>query len=118
MTSGRFDVARHSARLFAKAERAFIAGAIAEGIEPKEKFPFGPYPADKTTYRNARLVEFETPADMDGLGTSDRAQKNLLPIEGVARLEGPPDGPDFFLLTVRLPANQANLASAIVGQAE
>lgn len=118
MTSGRFDVARYSARLFAKPERAFIAGVIAEGIEPKENFPFGPYPADKTTYRSARLVEFETPADMDGLGTSDRLQKNALPIEGMARLEGPPDGPDFFLLTVRLPAELSNLASAIVRQAE
>ena len=118
MTSGRFDVARYSARLFAKLERAFIAGVIAEGIEPKEKFPFGPYPADKTTYRNARLVEFETPADTNGLGTSDRLQKNSLPIEGMARLEGPPDGPDFFLLTVRRPAELANLASAIVKQAE
>jgi hypothetical protein len=118
MTSGRFDVARYSARLFAKSERAFIAGVIAEGIESKEKFPFGPYPADKTTYKSARLVEFETPANMDGLGTSDRLQKNSLPIEGMASLEGPPDGPDFFLLTVRLPAEQANLAPAIVKQAE
>ena len=48
-TSGRFAVAKYSARLFPKLEQAFIAGVIAEGIEPKKDFPFGPYPADKTT---------------------------------------------------------------------
>jgi len=117
-TSGRFAVAKYSARLFPQLERAFITSVIAEGIEPKENFTSGLYPADKTTYRGARLVEFETPADMDGLGTSGRLQKNSLPITGVAKLEGAPDGPDLFLLTVRLPANQAGLAQAIVSQAE
>jgi hypothetical protein len=117
-TSGRFAVAKYSARLFPQVEQAFIAGVIAEGIEPKENFPSGPYPADRTTYKNARLIEFETPANQDGLGTSDRLQKNSLPIIGMAKLEDSPDGPDFFLLTVRLPAGQAALAPAIVSQAE
>jgi hypothetical protein len=117
-TSGRFAVAKYSARLFPQLEQAFIAGVIAEGIEPKENFPSGPYAADKTTYKNPRLVEFETPAGMDGLGTSGQLQKNALPIEGMAKLEDSSDGPNFFLLTVRLPAGQANLAPAIVSQAE
>ncbi len=117
-TSGRFEVAKYSARLFPEVQQAFIASVIAEGIEPKENFPSGPYPADKMTYKNARLVEFETPANMDGLGTSDQLQKNSLPIVGVATLKDSADGPDFFLLTVRLPANQAALAPAIVSQAE
>ncbi len=117
-TSGRFAVAKYSARLFAQEQQAFIASVIAEGIEPRENFPSGPYPADKTTYRNARLVEFETPADMDGLGTSDRLQKNSQPIAGMAKLENSADGPNFFLLTVRRPAEQAALAPAIVSQAE
>jgi hypothetical protein len=117
-TSGRFDVAKYSARLFPQVEQAFIASVIAEGVEPKEDFPSGPYPADKTTYKNAREVEFVTPAGMDGVGTSGSLQESALPIEGVAKLVGDPDGPDFFLLTVRLPANQAALAPAIVAQAE
>ena len=45
-----------------KSEQAFIASEIAEGIEPNSNFPFGPYPADKTVYKNACLVQFETPA--------------------------------------------------------
>ena len=117
-TSGRFDVAKYSARLFAKQEQKFIAGVIAEGIEPKTDFPFGPYPADKLSYQTPLLVEFETPGNKDGLGTSDRLQKNAQPILGMATLKPTPDGPDFFLLTVRLPPNQAGLATAIVKQAE
>jgi hypothetical protein len=119
-TSGRFAVAKYSARLFPKLEQAFIAGVIAEGIEPKKNFPFGPYPADKTNSKNDRLLEFETPANKDGLGTSDRLRKDSTPIRGMAKLEesAPPGSPDFYLLTVRLPANQAHLSSAIVAQAE
>ncbi len=117
-TSGRFAVAKYSARLFPQVERAFIARVIAEGIEPKEDFPSDPYSADKTAYKNARLVEFVTPAGKDGLGTSDGLQKNSLPIAGMAKLEDTPDGPNFFLLAVRLPADQTNLAPAIVSQAE
>jgi hypothetical protein len=119
-TSGRFAVAKYSARLFPKLEQAFIAGVIAEGIEPKKNFPFGPYPADETNTKNGRLLEFETPANKDGLGTSDRLRKDSLPIRGMAKLEEsvPPGSPDFYLLTVRLPADQAQLSSAIVAQAE
>ncbi len=117
-TSGRFAVAKYSARIFPKEQQAFIAAVIAEDIEPKENFPSGPYPADKTTYKGARVAEFETPANTDGLGTSDRLQKNSQPIVGMAKLEDSADGPDFFLLTVRLPAEQAALAPAIVSQAE
>jgi hypothetical protein len=119
-TSGRFAVAKYSARLFPKLEQAFIASVIAEGIEPKKNFPFGPYPADKTDYKTGRLLEFETPANSDGLGTSDRLRKDLTPIRGMAKLEEsvPPGSPDFYLLTVRLPANQAHLSSAIIAEAE
>jgi hypothetical protein len=117
-TSGRFAVAKYAARLFPREEKAFIDGVIAEGIEPKENFPSGPYPADKLTVKNPRLVEFETPAMQDGLGTSDRLQKNAQAIVGVAKLEESDDGPNLFLLSIRLPANQAALAPSIIAAAE
>ena len=117
-TSGRFDVAKYSARLFAKAEQAFIAGVIAEGVEPKENFVFAPYAADKLTYRSATLVEYVTPANADGLGTSDRLQKSAQPVVGMATLRSEADGPDFVLLAVRLAPTQAKLAAAIVGATE
>ena len=68
-------------------QQAFIASVIAEGIEPKSAFPFEPYPADKTVYKNTRLVEFETPANKDGLGTATRLRKDSIPIQGMAKLK-------------------------------
>jgi hypothetical protein len=68
-------------------QQAFIASVIAEGIEPKSAFPFEPYPADKTVYKNTRLVEFETPANKDGLGTSTRLRKDSIPIQGMAKFK-------------------------------
>jgi len=117
-TSGRFDVAKVAARVFAGPEKAFVASVIAEGVEPKENFPAGPYPADKLTYKTLTLVEFATPAGKDGLGTADRLAKGALPVIGLAKLVGPADGPDLYLLAVRLPAAQADLAPAIVAAAE
>jgi hypothetical protein len=70
-----------------KLEQAFIASMIAEGIEPKSAFPFEPYPADKTVYKNARLVEFETLANKDGLGISTRLRKDSIPIQGMAKIK-------------------------------
>ena len=117
-TSGRFEVARYAARLFPDPEKAFIAGVIAEGIEPKANFPTGPYPADKLTYKGPLVVEFATPANSDGLGDSSLLKKNASPISGVAKLVASADGPQFYLLAVRLPAKQAALAAAIVAAGE
>jgi hypothetical protein len=117
-TSGRFDVAKVAARVFAVPERAFVASVIAEGIEPKENFPAGPYPTDKLTYRTPTQVEFATPAGKDGLGAAAGLGASPLPVVGLAKLAGPADGPDLYLLAVRLPAAQADLAAAIVAAAE
>ena len=117
-TSGRFAVAKTAARVFSDKEKAFVASVIAEGIEPKENFPTGPYPADALTYKTPTTVEFVTPAGKDGLGTADRLARAALPVVGLARIVDSPDGPDLYLLSARLPAAQASLAPAIVGAAE
>jgi hypothetical protein len=117
-TSGRFEVAKIAARVFAEKEKAFVDSVIAEGIEPKADFPAGPYPADKLTNVSPTLVEFATPANQDGLGTVNRLVKGALPIVGLVKLSGPADGPDLYLLAVRLPAGQADLAAGIVHAAE
>ena len=117
-TSGRFDVARYAARLFPQPEKDFVASVIAEGSEPKENFPAGPYPVDKLTYKAPRLVEFVTPANSDGLGDSGLLKKNASPISGMAKIVDSDDGPQFYLLTICLPANEAALAAAIVAAAE
>lgn len=117
-TSGRFEVAKVAARVFVAPEKAFVAAVIAEGIEPKENFPAGAYPADKLTYATPTLVQFATPAGKEGLGAAAGLGASPLPVVGLAKLVGAAEAPDLYLLAVRLPAAQAGLAAAIVGAAE
>ena len=114
-TSGRFSVARVIARVF-PARRAFAEHVIAEGIESRDSFPFGPYPTDKLIYRSKMMVEYETPANADGLGTESWLRKNGQPSSGVAILVG--ETPDLVHLTVRLSPEASGLASAVIQQLE
>ena len=114
-TSGRFEVAKIMARVF-PAYKNFVKKVIAEGIEPASSFPSGPYPGDKLTYKSTRVVEFETPANAEGLGTASWLLKNDSPIRGVAVLVGPE--PSLVQLSVRLAPGDKALADAIIGQME
>jgi hypothetical protein len=114
-TSGRFQVAEVIARVF-PAYKTFAQNVIAEGIEPAGDFPFGPYPSDKLTYRGKNIVEFETPANAQGLGTDSRLQMNASPIDGVAIIAGADT--DLVQLSARVPASDSDLILAMVGQAE
>jgi len=115
-TSGRFQVARVIARVF-PSHRQFVRSVIAEGIEPASSFPAGPYPHDKLTYRDKNIVEFETPANADGLGTDSRIQPNSSPIRGVAILLSDADT-SLIQLSARLPTQDLDLEFAIIHQAE
>jgi hypothetical protein len=114
-TSGRFGVAKTIARLF-PARKAFVEGAIAEGIKSATSFPYGPYPADTLKYRNENIVEFLTPAQKDGLGTASRLQKSDTPISGVAILFG--EEPNLLRLWLRLPSEISDFAQLIIQQTE
>jgi len=114
-TSGRFEVAEIAARVF-PAHKAFVRRVIAEGIEPATDFPFGPYPKDKLTYKGQNIVEYETPAQTEGLGTRSYVKRNADPIRG---LEIFLDGePSLMSLAVRLPPNMIELTSTIIQEAE
>ena len=115
-TSGRFEVAAVIARVF-PAHQSFVKDVISEGIEPASSFPTGPYPNDKLTYLNPKTVEFETPANTDGLGTRSRLLKNNMPIRGVAILDPGDDG-SLTLVSIRLPAGLTDLTGVIVRQVE
>lgn len=117
-TSGRFAVAMSAARLYPQEEREFIKRVIDEAIVPKEDFRFGPYPGDILTYRNARIAEFTTPANQEGLGTSGRLAKSSQPIYGIVALLGPSEEPDLLTLTVRLPPEMRRLRSTIIANFE
>ncbi|MGB8028414.1 MAG: hypothetical protein WCF30_02010 [Terracidiphilus sp.] len=114
-TSGRFEVAKVIARVF-PAYKTFAQNVIAEGIEPASDFPFGPYPSDKLTYRGTNIVEFETPANAQGLGTDSQLQMNASAIDGVAIIAGADT--DLVQLSARVRASDSDLIPAMVGQAE
>jgi hypothetical protein len=114
-TSGRFEVAKVIARVF-PAYKAFAQKVIAEGLEPASDFPFGPYPGDRLTYRSKSVVEFETPANTQGLGTDSYLQANASPIYGVAIVAGADT--DLVQLSARVPASDSDLIPGMVGQAE
>jgi hypothetical protein len=114
-TSGRFGVAFIIARVF-PAHRAFVRKVVKENYEPTNSFQFGPYPKDKLVYKSKVLVEFETPPETDGLGTTSRLKKNAGPISGVAILVG--QTPDLVHLSVRLPSELRELSPAIIQNLE
>jgi hypothetical protein len=114
-TSGRFEVAKVIARVF-PAYKKFAQNVIAEGLEPASDFPFGPYPSDKLTDRGTNIVEFETPANTQGLGTDSRLQANASPIDGVAIIAG--TDTDLIQLSARVPAKDRDLIPLIVKQVE
>jgi len=114
-TSGRITVARYAARLFRREESKFIKRVLREGIVSAKDLPSGPYPADKLTYKGPRRVEYETPANADGLGTSTRLIKNGDPVAGVAMLLGEVSSPNLLLVAARLPPELLPLKAAIVG---
>jgi hypothetical protein len=114
-TSGRFEVAKVIARVF-PAYKQFAQNVIAEGLEPASDFPFGPYAGDKLNYRGQSAVEYETPANAQGLGTVSRLQPNAGPIDGVAIISG--KDTDLVLLAARISGAKRNLIPAMVSQVE
>ena len=79
--------------------------------------PSGPYPNDILKHLGKTIVEYKTPAQVDGLGNFDSwLKKNDLPILGAMILIIDP--PNLVRLSVRLPPNLAPLTEAIVRYVE
>ena len=113
-TSGRFEVARLIARYFPE-RRAFLKSVIDEGIEAASDFREGPFQTDILVSRRKDVVEYLTPAGKEGLGTVSRLSPSVLPIHAVAAVGGARDE-DWagYVLAVRLPKDQEDLAPAIL----
>jgi hypothetical protein len=71
---------------------------------------------DKLNYLTTEMVEFQTPANAEGMGTASRLRKNGDPISGVVILSG--EVSNLLHLSVRLPHEMVDLVSLIVQQAE
>jgi hypothetical protein len=59
-----------------------VIGVLRDFDQPPDSYPFGPYPADRLTYKGEALVEYRTPPRRDGLGTRSWLEKNESPIDG------------------------------------
>jgi hypothetical protein len=110
-TSGRFDVARISARIFPSA-RSFVDSVIHEGLEPASHFTFAPFPRDKLVHNDVWSVEYETPPHAKGLGTQAWLLPNGAPIRSAAVLQDSP--PNLYLVNIRLPNKDQYLIGTIV----
>ena len=110
--SGETSVAPVVARVFP----AYKWYALSYERDFDQKLAFGRYPDDILSYKSDSVVEFTTPAQANGLGTQFSLKKNSSPIHGVAIIDH--NTFDLVVLSVRLPANLARLASAIVRRVE
>lgn len=110
-TSGRFTVAQVVARVF-PAHRQFVQNVIEMFDFFADKVTYSPFPDDRLTYRNNRVVEYKTGAYAQGLGTMSWLAPNGRSIMGVAILKDGP--PHLLLLSARLPDGLDSLTPEIV----
>lgn len=113
-TSGRFEVARMAARLF-PSRKAFVEGVLAEEGVDRKDYPFGPWKTDKLTRPWPMGVRVVTPAGKAGAAVADRMGPGDLPAEGLIYMDAEDD---LYAVSVRLPADKAGLADAILFDAE
>jgi hypothetical protein len=114
-TSGRFPIARISARIFPRA-RAFVEGVRDEGLDDPNEYIFSPWPDDRLIRLSEFAVSYVTPSNRHGLGTALRLSPGRHPIFGLAFLtdvEGHADGPFLDGLAVRLEPSDERLYAAI-----
>jgi hypothetical protein len=113
-TSGRFPVARISARVFPRA-RAFVERVRDEGadlVDPNE-YVFSPWPDDRLIRLSDFAVSYVTPSNRYGLGT-EYLSPGRHAVFGLAFLfdvEGP--DPALDVLAVRLKPSDERLYAAI-----
>jgi len=117
-TSGRSFVADVIARVF-PAYRSFAVEVARMFDKHPRSLPKGPYPGDTLHRRSSTVVEYETPARTDGLGTGAWVGKGDLPICGAAVLLTRADqAPQLLLLAVRVPEAAKGMTPAITQAVE
>jgi hypothetical protein len=85
--SGRFTVADMILRVFPNYKELTQRAVTEPGWDWDFDWPNGPYPHDRLVYRNPLVVEYETPANTEGLGLNHSAlRKNERPVKGVVIL--------------------------------
>jgi hypothetical protein len=102
------------------AKKKFLQRLMAHWDMDKSFHTFGPYPDDILTRRSDTDVEYETPANKDGMGTLfGWLEKNADPIRGLAIMMDMRDDknkkvPKLVLLEVRTPPDMHHLVQTIM----
>ena len=112
-TSGRFEVAKVSARFFPNIMHDFIQDVREAGLLKDSDFVARPYSHDVVKKINDRMVEFETPANRNGFGTRTFTKSNQS-VRGIVALGLPSNEVNLATIRVRLSAEQAPLVAAII----
>lgn len=113
-TSGRFEVAEVSARLFPDVMADFIAQVKAEGFPSPDFSQIHPFSDDRYTYLTPRLVKFTTPAHHEGIG-SGIFVPSTDPVRGVISLSpGDARYPDLLQFEIRFSSSDDQLARALI----
>lgn len=116
--AGRLVVAEGIARAF-PAYRTFVISLLEEFHFEDFELPSGPG-NDSLLWKSNEVVEFHTPAQTGGSGTSGRLQRSSDPVDGVMILFPDPggDATGLWRLSVRLPPDAADLTPTIIQQLE
>jgi hypothetical protein len=113
-TSGRFDVAEVSARLFPVVMGDFVARVKAEAFPAPDFAKIRPYLDDQYIYLNPKLVEFTTPAHEKGIGTGIFVPSTN-PVRGVVSLAaGDERETNLLQFELRLSPSDDRLAQALI----
>ena len=113
-TSGRFEVAEVSVRLFPEVMADFIARVKAEGFPYPDFSKIKPFPHDQYDHVTHKLVVFTTPAHQEGIGTGILVPSED-PVRGVVSLS--PEGgryPDLLQFHIRLSRADDTLVQALI----
>jgi formylglycine-generating enzyme required for sulfatase activity len=113
---GRFTVADMILRVFPNYKELTQRAVTEPGWD--FDWPKGPYPYDRLIYRNPLVVEYETPANTEGLGLNRSVlRKNERPVKGVVILH--PTGDIYTTqLAARLESVDDDLIPYIIQQVE
>jgi hypothetical protein len=112
--SGRFHVAIVAAQLFPLLGEEFITRIRQEHLIADSSFEAEPYADDQVQYLSDRFVQFTTPANRSGLGTTGMMEASDLAIRGLIILNLEDETNSLTEVRVRLPGSLNSVAAAIV----
>jgi hypothetical protein len=115
-TSGRFEVAKYAEQLFPGAAKTFVSRVRSELNElPIMAWKTEHYRFDVYSRPSPTALEFKTPGNREGMGTTGVLAKSAEDVRGTVLLSDPDsDEPDLTILRARLPEDMRALEDAVL----